>query len=89
MVLTSTSDATAVAESTADYLIFYSSVKESTNEMWCPVSALLYIIFKTIDVHLVCSFAQDCVRVEDFVKERFEQEDSPSALIVYVGQREE
>lgn len=29
------------------------------------------------------------MRVEDFVKERFESENAPSALIVFVGQREE
>ncbi|KAL5534076.1 hypothetical protein ACEPAG_537 [Sanghuangporus baumii] len=60
-------DIASVENSGADYLIFYSSVDKTSNQMWCA----------------------DCRRVEDIVCTAFEPADAPSALIVYVGRRED
>lgn len=64
------------------FVIFYASKKDGV--MWCPVSRLI-----RKSVYKVNKIQQDCRAVEGFVKETFEAEDSPSAIIIHVGQRDE
>lgn len=77
-------DAPSTPESWEDikepFVIFYASKKDGV--MWCPVSRLAS---KSTEIWIL----QDCRAVEGLVKETFEAEDSPSAIIIYVGQRDE
>lgn len=73
-------DPRVVEDATEEYIIFYSSVVDG--KMWCPVSSIsigrrnFYLYFPPL---------QDCRDVEGLVEQAFGGADSPSALIVYVG----
>lgn len=71
------------------YIIFYSS-RDADGNLWCPVSSLNRITDNG-DPFLTTHLAlQDCRDVEKLVEDKFTgRADSPSGLIVFVGQKPE
>jgi hypothetical protein len=69
---------------TESFVIFYSS-RDERGRLWCPVEWISRIAF----LKTLTASTQDCAAVQDVVKDTFGSLESPSALLVYVGQRNE
>lgn len=64
------------------YIIFYASVVDG--KMWCPVCLGIQQSFNRW-----LNVLQDCRVVDSLIKEALSGPDSPAALIVYTGNREQ